>query len=142
VYTAARTYMVSAIATVSNGATATASVQVVVTAPAPTVSVTAGATPVAGTATIFTVTAAPAAGSNTTIQKVVVTFGDGSEVDLGAVNGSTTTQHVYTAARTYMVSAIATVSNGATATASVQVVVGAPAPTVSVTAGANPVAGT
>jgi PKD repeat protein len=143
VYAASGSYTVSVVATDSGGTTATASVQVVVGAPAPTVSVTAGANPVVGTPTTFTITAVAAAGSNTTIQNVRVAFGDGTPpVDLGAINAPTTTQHVYAAAGNYTVSATATVSNGATATASTQVAVAAPAPTVSVTAGANPVAGT
>jgi PKD repeat protein len=145
VYAAAGSYTVSVTATASNAATGTSSVQVVVAAPgAPTVSVTASANPVAGVATTFTISAAPAPGSNTTIQNVRVTFGDGAPaVDLGAVSGSTTTQHVFAAAGSYTVSVTATASNGATASASTQAVVAAPgAPTVSVTVGANPQAGT
>src|SRR6185295_20357739 len=145
VYATSGSYTVSVVATDSGGTTATASVQVVVGAPAPTVSVTAGANPVAGTATTFTITAAPAAGSNTTIQNVRVTFGDGTPpVDLGAVGNSTTTQHVYAAPGNYTASATATVSNGATATASTQVVVTGPgAPSLSVTVSTTrPVAGT
>jgi hypothetical protein len=126
----------------TNGATATASVQVVVAAPgAPSVSVTASANPVAGTATTFTISAAPAAGSNTTIRTVSVTFGDGTSANLGAVNGSTTTQHAYASAGTYTATATAEVSNGATATASTQVVVTGPgAPSISVAATGRPVA--
>jgi PKD repeat protein len=103
--------------------------------------VTAGANAIAGNATTFTITAAPAPGSNTTIQKVLVTFGDGAApVDLGAVSGSTTTQHVYAASGTYTVSATATASSGGTASASSQVVVAPrPSPSVSISAGANPV---
>ena len=145
VYTAGGSYIVSATATDSGGTTATASTQAEVAAPgAPTVSVTASANPIAGTATTFTVAAAPAPGSNTTVQNVRVTFGDGTApVDLGAVSTSTTTQHVYAAGGSYTVSVTATASNGATGTASIQVVVAAPnAPSVSVTASANPVAGT
>jgi PKD repeat protein len=147
VFAAAGNYTVSATATASNGATATASTQVVVAAsPAnvPSVSVTASANPVAGSAVTFTITAAPAPGSNTTIQKVVVDFGDKTPpVDLGAVTSPATAQHVFAAAGTYTVTATATASNSATATASTQVVVAAPgAPSVSVTASANPIAGT
>ena len=90
----------------------------------PTVSVTAGANPVAGTATTFTISAAPAPGTTATIQNVRVGFGDGTPaVDLGAVSGPTTTQHVYAAAGTYTVSATATDSGGRTSTVSIQVVV-------------------
>ncbi len=144
VYAASGSYTVSATATDSGGATATASTEVVVAAPgAPSVSVTASASPVAGSATTFTITATPASGSNTALQNVRVTFGDGTAaVDLGAVSGSTTTQHVYATGGSYTVSAVATASNGGTATASTQVVVAAPgAPSISVTASANPVAG-
>jgi PKD repeat protein len=146
VYAASGNYTVTATATDSAGVTATASVQVVVAVPgAPSVAITASANPIAGSAVTFTITAAPAAGSNTTIQKVVLAFGDGSApVDLGAVSSPMTAQHVFAAAGTYTVSATATASSGATATASTQVVVAAsPAnlPSVSVTASANPVAG-
>ena len=91
--------------------------------PGPTVSVTASANPVAGAATTLTITAAPAPGSGATIQNVLLNFGDGSAVNLGAVNGTTTTQHVYAAAGTYNVSATATDSGGRTSTTSIQVVV-------------------
>ena len=140
IYAAGGSYTVSVTATASNAATAVASTQVAVAAPgAPSVSVTAGANPIAGNSTTFTVTAAPAPGSNTTIQNVRVTFGDGSApVDLGAVSGSTTTQHVYAAGGTYTVSATATASSGGTANASSQVVVAPrPSPSVSISAGAN-----
>jgi len=133
---------VSATATATNGATATASTQVVVAAPgSPTVSVTVSARPVAGTPTIFTITAAPAPGTSATIQNVQVTFGDGTPpVNLGAV-GSATTQHVY-AVGTFNASVTATASNGGTATATTQVVVAAPpSPSVSISASANPTTG-
>ena len=142
VYASAGAFLVEVTATDSGTGTATASTQIVVAAPgAPTVSLTASPNPVAGVATTFTITAAPATGGN--IQNVHVTFGDGTApVDLGAVSGSTSTQHVYAAAGTYTVSVIVTDGGGGTATASTQVVVTAPgAPTVSVTASANPVSG-
>ena len=103
VYAAGATYTVSVTATASNGGTATASTQVAVAAPgAPSVSVTSSANPVAGSATVFTINAVPAPGGNATIQNVRVTFGDGTApVDLGAVSGTTSTQHAYTAAGTY-----------------------------------------
>ena len=125
VYVAAGTYSVSATATDSGGRTSTVAMQVVVGAPgSPAVSVTASAKPVANTATTFTIGATPAPGTNATIQNVRVTFGDGSApVDLGAVSGTTTTQHVYAVAGTYTVSATATDSGGRTSTAAVQVVV-------------------
>jgi PKD repeat protein len=127
VYAAAGTYTVSATATDSGGRASTVATQVVVAAPAsPTVSVMASANAKAGTATTFTISAAPAAGTNATIQNVRVTFGDGTApVDLGAVSGTTTTQHVYAAAGTYTVSATATDSGGRTSTATIQLVVAA-----------------
>jgi len=124
-YAAAGTYILAATATDTGARTATVSIQVVVAAPgSPTLSVTASANPVAGAATTFTITAAPAPGSGATIQNVRVTFGDGTPaVDLGAVSGPTTTQHLYAAAGTYTVSATATDTGARTATASIQVVV-------------------
>ena len=72
-----------------------------------------------GTATTFTISAAPATGSNATILNVRVNFGDTSAtVDLGAVSGTTTTQHVFAAAGNFTVTATATDSAGATATVS------------------------
>jgi PKD repeat protein len=144
VYSAAGNYTASATATASNGATATASTQVAVAAPgAPSVSLTASANPIAGSTTTFTITATPPPGTTATIQNVSVSFAAGvPPVNLGAVSGSTTTQHVYAAAGTYTATAVATASNGATATASTQVVVAArPAPSVSISAGENPVIG-
>ena len=52
------------------------------------VAIAASRDSVAGTTTTFTISAAPATGSNATIQNVQVTFGDGAAaVDLGAVSG-------------------------------------------------------
>jgi PKD repeat protein len=143
VYASARTYTVSATATASNGGSATASTQVVVAAPpSPSISITAGANPVTGRAVTFSIVTAPAPGSGTTIQSVVVDFGDMTPVvNLGAVAGSATTQHVYALAGTFTVSATATDTGGGSATARTTVVVVSSA-TLSLSASANPVAGT
>jgi hypothetical protein len=69
-----------------------------------------------------------------------VNFGDSSGADLGAVNGTATTQHVYSVPGTYTVSAIATDSGGGRATATTNVVV-VPAANVSIAVGGAPVAG-
>jgi PKD repeat protein len=73
---------------------------------------------------------------------VVVNFGDMTPVvNLGAVAGSATTQHVYARAGTFTVSATATDTGGGSATARTTVVVVSSA-TLSLSASPNPVAGT
>jgi hypothetical protein len=123
----ARTVTVTTAGGTSGGQTFT------ITLPAPgqpTVSVAASGSLVAGTATTFTISAEPAAGSGATIQNVQVAFGDGTApANLGAVSGTATTQHVYAAAGTYAVSATATDSAGGTATAAIQLVIAPVAPT-------------
>jgi PKD repeat protein len=105
------------------------------------VSITAGPNPLVNVPTTFIINAAAAAGSNATIQHVLVTFGDNpTTTDLGAVSGSATTQHVYAAPGTYTASATATDSGGATATATTTVVVVVPV-TVSVAVSPNAAVG-
>ena len=80
-------------------------------------------TPAAGSPTIFTIVAAPTAGS--AITSVSVDFGDGTQTLLSG--NATSVQHTYLAAATYTVTVIATDSSGATGSASTIIVVGSAA---------------
>jgi hypothetical protein len=100
---------------------------VVVTAlpqPVPVVTVVAPPNAVAQTPVPFTIGAVPAPGSNTTISSVLVDFGDGSRVNLGAGGPAITVQHVYTTGGSYTVTVTATDSGGGTATAATVITVG------------------
>jgi PKD repeat protein len=78
------------------------------------------ANPNAGSTTSFTIGATPTSGN--AITSVVVDFGDGTSQTF---QGNTTSvQHVYQAAGTYTVTAVATDSSGATGSASMGLVVG------------------
>jgi PKD domain. len=57
------------------------------------------------------------------LQSVVVSYGDGSSDDLGAVSGTVSVQHVYGDDGTFTPSVTATDTSGATATASTVIVV-------------------
>src|SRR5262245_55622923 len=84
--------------------------------PVPVASIAANGPAVAGTPITFTISATPAAGTNTTIRNVSVSFGDGGATDLGAVSGTDiAVQHVYATGGTYTVSMTATDSGGGTA---------------------------
>lgn len=97
--------------------------------PQPVVAITPSANPVANAPTTFTISVAPAAGSNTTIRNVSISFGDGSQADLGAPTGAAIlAQHVYTAGGSYTVTVRATDSGGGVGTASTIIVVTAAAP--------------
>lgn len=79
--------------TTSGQASATVTVNV---NPLPTVSIT----PPSGTLTadspiVFTITVSPGANSTAQIKEVIVNFGDGKSVNLGAVSGTTTVSHEY-----------------------------------------------
>ncbi len=140
-YSTGGTYTVTLTATDSAGARGTTSTVVVVRAPnGPAVSVAAGPNAVAGTATTFTISITPAAG--TTIQSVQVSFGDNTPpANLGAISGSSSTQHVYAAAGTFTASVTATAAGGGTTTGSTVVIVGAARPpTITITPAANPMA--
>ena len=126
-YNGAGSFLVRATATDTFGDTSTATTSVQVNArPQPIVSITASANPTAGAVTTFTVSATPATGSNATITNLRVDFGDGTpQVDLGASSGtSIPVQHVYQTAGTYRATAIATDSNGGSASAATVIVVG------------------
>jgi hypothetical protein len=121
-YTRAGTFVIRATAfdQIGDNSSGTATL-VVNAAPKPTVTITPVGTPAAGTATNFTLTVTPAAG--TTIQDVRVDFGDGHSYDLGAFSGTTTVQNVYAAAGTYTVTATASDTTGVSATGTAVVVV-------------------
>ena len=73
----------------------------------------------AGLPAAFTVGVAATAN----IQNVTVDFGDGRQISLGAISGSTTIQHVYNEAGTYTVRATATDASGFTEQAATAVTI-------------------
>jgi PKD repeat protein len=93
------------------------------------------ANPSAGSTTSFTIGATPTSGN--AIISVVVDFGDGTSQTF---QGNTTSvQHIYQAAGTYTVTAVATDSSGATGSASMGLVVGsATTANFTATAGSTP----
>lgn len=84
-----------------------------ITLTAPTTSISAGQP------ASFTV----GVGSTANVRDVTIDFGDGREISLGAITGSTTVQHTYTAEGTYTVQAIATEASGFTEQVSTSVTV-------------------
>ena len=109
------------------GAVGTTQGSVIVTAlpqPVPVVTIMAPPNAVAQTPVPFTIGAVPAPGSNTTITSVLVDFGDGSRVNLGAGGPAITVQHVYTTGGSYTVTVTATDSGGGTGTAATVIAVG------------------
>jgi hypothetical protein len=73
------------------------------------VTISGPTTPVsAGQPATFTV----GVGSTANIRDVTVDFGDGQQLSLGAISGSTTVQHIYAEAGTYTVRATATEASG------------------------------
>jgi hypothetical protein len=120
------------------GAVGTTQGSVVVTAlpqPVPVVTVMAPPNAVAQAPVPFTIGAVPAPGSNTTVTSVLVDFGDGSRVNLGAGGPAITVQHVYATGGSYTVTVTATDSGGGTGTAATVVAVGFAQPsTVRITA--------
>jgi hypothetical protein len=89
--------------------------------PVPTVSITPpDTTPSAGVSASFTIEAT--AGDNSSpIREVEVSWGDGSEISLGALNGSRTVPHTYRRAGTFTVRVTATDAAGQTVTTSVPI---------------------
>jgi hypothetical protein len=89
----------------------------------PTVTLTGPATtPTAGLTSNFTLTVA--AGSNAApIRSVVVTFGEGSPVNLGAATGTISVPHVFLTPGTFTVTATATDSSGQSTSMSVPIIV-------------------
>jgi PKD repeat protein len=79
----------------------------------------------AGLPATFTVNvAAPSTtGPSPNIRDVTVDFGDGTRQSLGAISGSTTIQHTYNEAGTYIVRATATEASGFTETVSTSVTI-------------------
>jgi hypothetical protein len=99
------------------------------------VTIAAPTTPVsAGQPATFTV----GVGSTANIRDVTVDFGDGSQVSLGAISGSTTIQHTYAEAGSYTVRAIATEASGFVepVSTSITILPGQP-PSVTITASNN-----
>jgi hypothetical protein len=99
------------------------------------VTISGPTTPVsAGQPATFTV----GVGSSANVRDVTVDFGDGQQVSLGALSGSTTIQHTYQEAGTYTVRATATEASGFTepVATSVTILPGQP-PAVIITASNN-----
>ena len=118
----------SASGDVGAGTTGTVSVAVA-PRPQPVVSVTPGLNPTAQTPVTFTISAVPAANSGTTMQDVMINFGDGERFDLGAVSGmNIVAQHVYQFSGTYTVSVTAVDTGGGSGIATAVLVVAPQAP--------------
>jgi len=91
-------------------------------------------TPTAGLTSTFTVTAT-AGSPSVLIRTVVVDFGDGSSVNLGAATGTISVPHVFQVDGTFSVTATATDSSGQSSSMSLPIVVFAAVPfTLTVTA--------
>jgi len=136
-----RTATVTAVAATS-GANQIKGTATVTVNPLPTVTIGAPTTsPTAGIPASFQVTVAPGAATGTggavgaPITRATIAFGDGTTVDLGQPNGTTTVAHTYRTEGTYTVAVTATDASGQTARASVPVTVLAAQPfTLTVTA--------
>jgi PKD domain-containing protein/Big-like domain-containing protein len=113
-------------ATISATAGGTKSADVTISVsvrPTVTIGLASGsANPSVGTVTTFSISATPATGG-APIQSVVVNFGDGESVDLGAVSGTITVQHVYGDDGTLTPTVTAQDSTGTSASASTVIVV-------------------
>jgi hypothetical protein len=94
-----------------------------------------------GTPITFTVTTPSTSGANSNpIRSVVVDFGDGTQENLGALNGSTNISHTYQQPGTYRVTATATDADGFTNTGTTTISVSERSPiTVTMDATPNPV---
>jgi adhesin/invasin len=89
----------------------------------PTITLTGPTTtPTAGLATNFTLNVTAGTGS-APIRNVVVDFGDGQTVNLGAASGTVTVPHIYLTSGTFTVTAIATDAAGQSTSMSVPIVV-------------------
>lgn len=93
-------------------------------APIATISLsTTPASPVAGQAVTLTVT--PSIPSGGQAPRVVVSWGDGTQSDMGTVSAARSTTHVYSASGTYTISATGT-ADGESSTAMTTITVSAP----------------
>jgi PKD repeat protein len=94
----------------------------------PTVTITGPTTtPTAGLPSTFTLAVAPGKGS-ALVQSVIVDFGDGTSVDLGAATGTISVPHTYAKPGTYSVAATAIDSAGQRGSMSLPVIVFASVP--------------
>jgi adhesin/invasin len=113
------------------GATAAAKATVKITASAlPTVTISATGTPVADSATVFTVAAAATAPA--TVRSVTVDFGDGTPPE--TYGNVTSVAHTYRSSNTFRVTATVEDTNGGRSTGSTVVVVQASAPLITLSA--------
>jgi hypothetical protein len=114
---------------------ASGTVTVNVTA-APTLVITPPTTaPSAGLPAIFSFVITAAAQNGSAVRDVTVSWGDGDVQDLGAISGTQPESHVYTASRTYLVSATLTDASGNTTTSSTSVsVIPVPRPSINIQA--------
>lgn len=138
VYAAAGTYVVTAIATDTSGASGSATTVIVVGSRQQldvAITLAGTATPTVGSPTTFTITAKPS--TNATITSIVVNFGDGTSTTLPG--NATNVTHTYTSPGTYTVSAVATDSSGASGSGATTIVVQSrPTPGVGLTSDKNP----
>jgi hypothetical protein len=92
--------------------------------PLPTAGITTSGNAQVGTATTFTVTAQPGAGSTAGIDSVTVSFGDGTSASLGNASGSNLqVQHIYQTGGSFTATVSVEDTNGGRASASTVVVV-------------------
>jgi hypothetical protein len=119
----------SSTSTGTGGATTTTGTGVSIAVGAvPTITLTGPTTtPTAGLTSTFTVTAA-AGSAAALIRSVVVNFGDGSSVNLGAATGTISVPHVFLDDGTFNITATATDSSGQSSSMSIPIVVFAAVP--------------
>jgi hypothetical protein len=113
---------------------ATASVVVTVSSGPTLVIVPPTTPPSAGLPASFTFTVTLAAQNGSAVRDLTVNWGDGTQQDLGAVNGSALVTHVYLSPGTYIVTGIVTDAGGNTNRVSTSVsVIPIPRPTIIIT---------
>lgn len=123
-YTRAGTYVVRATAFDQLGDSSSSTATLLVNAALkPTVQIVPVGNPAIGGVTNFNLTVNAAAGSGATIDDVQVDFGDGEVRDLGSISGTVPLQHVYGTGGTFVVTATARDTLGATGTGATVIVV-------------------
>jgi hypothetical protein len=115
-YSATGVYSVTAVATTGSDSFTTSAAETINPAAAVAISTT---TPSQSAATTFSFTVTPAT-TGVTPQSVVVDFGDGTSVNLGAITSATTVTHRFSAG-SYTVKATQTNTNGTSSSATVVV---------------------
>jgi len=134
VYRAPGAYTITGTVTDNSGSTVPVSTSVTVNPTALPITITPPTTPPgAGLPATFTVVVGTLPAGDA-VRNVHIDWGDGSGLDLGAISGSTTVSHVYTASGSYSVTATITDTGGNTQTVATSVTVVATAsPTIIIT---------